>query len=311
MTHTIAFYNLENLFDLEDDERTNDNEFLPDSVKRWTSKRYHNKLRKLGFAISNIALEETGNHPAILGFAEVENRQVVEDLLKGKHLMDIPYGIVHYDSPDERGIDVAFAYDQRVFELIVSDTYRLDIYEMDGTKDYTRDILYVKGKLEGVLIHFLVNHWPSRREGVDESNSKRLAASNRVLEILEEIKTEDEYAKIIVLGDFNDDPRDESVKNLVYGNDLYNPMENINLKKRGSLSRDHKWDVFDQILFSTNFFEDSPGSLTYERADIFDEDFLKLFHGPYKGTPFRTYIGTKYRGGYSDHFPVYLILRKT
>lgn len=310
MTHTIAFYNLENLFDTEDDEFTNDNDFLPDSVKRWTPKRYHNKLRKLGYAISNIAKEKTSNHPAIVGFAEVENRQVMEDLLKGKHLKDIPYGLVHYDSPDERGIDVAFIYDTRVFDLIVSDTYRVHIYEEDGTEDFTRDILLVTGRLDGDLIHVIVNHWPSRHDGAELTEYKRVIASQKAGEIIDSLKADEPEAKIIVMGDFNDDPDCKSIKNLVLSHDLYNPMEQINQHKRGSLSHDHKWDVFDQIMISTNFFERRSGSLTFATADVFDEEFLKLFNGPYKGTPFRTYVGTKYKGGYSDHFPVYMILEK-
>lgn len=310
MTHTIAFYNLENLFDTYDDEFTNDNDFLPGSVKRWTTKRYHNKLRKLGYTISNIAFEKTGHHPAVIGFAEVENRGVLEDLLKGKHLKEIPYGIVHYDSPDERGIDVAFVYDTRVFELLVSDTYNVTIFEEDGTQDLTRDILLVTGKLDGSLIHFIVNHWPSRHEGAELTEFKRMIASQRVGEIIESLRAEDLNAKIIVMGDFNDDPDSKSIKNLVFSYDLYNPMESINQLKRGSLSHNHHWDLFDQIMISTNFFETNGKNLSFDTADIFDEDFLKLFNGPYKGIPFRTYVGTKYKGGYSDHFPVYLILKK-
>lgn len=310
MTHTIAFYNLENLFDTYDDEFTNDNDFLPNSAKRWTVKRYHNKLRKLGYAISNIALEQTGKPPAIVGFAEVENRNVIEDLLKGKHLKDIPYGIVHHDSPDERGIDVAFIYDNRAFELIVSETFQLDIHDEEGERDFTRDILVVTGKLENNLIYFIVNHWPSRYDGAEETEYKRLAASKRVTEIIEKLRNENTDPKIIVMGDFNDDPSSRSIKNLIAENNLYNPMEAINQKRRGSLNRDHKWNLFDQIFISTNFFEPGKNELTFEDADVFDDEFLKLYHGPYKGTPFRTYIGKKYKGGYSDHFPVYLILKK-
>ena len=311
MRHTVAFYNLENLFDTYDDEYTNDNDFLPDSAKRWTTKRYHNKLRKLGYAISNIGLEETGKLPSIIGFAEVENKLVIDELLQGKHLNDTPYDFVHYDSPDERGIDVAFVYDKRVFELVISETFQLNIYDEDGEKDYTRDILLVTGKLDGVLIYFIVNHWPSRHDGAEETEYKRLAASNKVNQIIETLREENHNPKIIVMGDFNDEPFSNSIKNLVFENDLFNPMETIDQKRRGSLSHDHKWNLFDQILFSTNFFETGQDNLSFEEANVFDEDFLKLFNGPYKGTPFRTYVGKKYKGGYSDHFPVYIVLEKT
>ena len=146
---TIAFYNLENLFDLEDDPNTHDNDFLPTSEKKWTPKRYKNKLRKLGFAISNIGKKETGKHPAIVGLAEVENAKAIEDLITSKHLEDINYGYVHYDSLDERGIDVALLYNKQVFELIDSKTVPIILTDEEGERDYTRDILKVSGNLHG------------------------------------------------------------------------------------------------------------------------------------------------------------------
>lgn len=305
---TIAFYNLENLFDIYDDELTNDNDFLPDSVKRWTPKRYNNKLRKLSFTISNIAIEKTGKHPSIVGFAEVENKAVIEDLLLSKHLQDLPYEYVHYNSPDERGIDVAFIYDATTFELLSSEVFPVNIFEEDGTRDYTRDILLVTGKLEGYLTNFVVNHWPSRRDGAEETAYKRMIASEKVVEIIHNLKNDDPNARIVVMGDFNADPSSDCVKNLVLKANLFNPMETINLYKRGSLSYDFKWNVFDQILLSHNFLERNSKSFRFIEADVFDADFLKLFSGPYKGTPFRTYVGKKYKGGYSDHFPTYIII---
>ena len=122
---TVAFYNLENLFDLVDDQHTNDNDFLPTSAKKWTPKRYDNKLRKLGYAISNIGRRETGKHPAIVGLAEVENNKVIEDLIASKHLEDCNYGYIHYDSLDERGIDVALIYDTTAFEVLHSETFTI------------------------------------------------------------------------------------------------------------------------------------------------------------------------------------------
>ena len=305
---TIAFYNLENLFDIYDDEFTNDNDFLPDSRKKWTEKRYKNKLRKLGFAIANIAKEKVDNSPIIVGLAEVENKLVIEDLLNSKHLRDLPYDYVHYDSSDERGIDVALLYDTTKFELIVSEFFPVKIYEDDGTRDFTRDILVVKGKLEGVLIYFIVNHWPSRRDGAEETNYKRLIASNKVVDIIKNIEIESPNSQIVVTGDFNDDPSSESVENLVAKCNLFNPMKSINLYQRGSLSYDFKWNIFDQLLLSHNFLDKEDNNFSFIEADVFDTKFLKLFNGPYKGTPFRTYVGKKYKGGYSDHFPTYVII---
>ena len=180
---TVAFYNLENLFDVYDDELTNDNDFLPDSAKRWTPKRYNNKLRKLGFVISNINKEKTQKIPAIIGLAEVENNTVLDDLLASKHLVDLPYNYVHFDSPDERGIDVALLYDTTVFEVEVSEIFPVTIYDEDGSIDYTRDILLVKGLLNNEMIYVIVNPWPSRHDGAKETEPKRLLAAEKVSEI--------------------------------------------------------------------------------------------------------------------------------
>lgn len=307
---TIAFYNLENLFDFEDDPHTNDNDFLPTSVKRWTPKRYKNKLQKLSFAISNIGRKETGKHPAIVGLAEIENARVIEDLLNAPHLEAYNYSYVHYDSPDERGIDTALIYDADAFQVLHSETFSVPLFDNDGERDYTRDILLVSGLLDGEKIHVLVNHWSSRREGAKETEFKRMAAANKAIDIIEQLKADDKHAKIIVVGDFNDDPSSNSIKHLVNSQDLYNPMNILHTYTRGTSTHKFKWNLFDQIIFSTNFFESTPNTLSFDKADIFDINFLKLHKGKYKGKPFRTYVGPKYKGGYSDHFPVYAIFKK-
>ena len=307
---TVAFYNLENLFDLVDDQHTNDNDFLPTSAKKWTPKRYDNKLRKLGYAISNIGRRETGKHPAIVGLAEVENNKVIEDLIASKHLEDCNYGYIHYDSLDERGIDVALIYDTTAFEVLHSETFTIQLTDDDGSPDYTRDILLVSGLLDGENVHLIVNHWSSRREGEKETEPKRMASSDKVGEIISSLRQKNEAVKIIVIGDFNDDPHSNSIKRLVEGFDLFNPMETLKSFNRGTTKHNWQWNLFDQILISTNFFKTSDLLFEYSSANIFDEDFLKLFNGKYKGTPFRTYVGKKYKGGYSDHFPVYAIFIK-
>tara|TARA_R110002096_G_scaffold95418_1_gene213926 strand:- start:316 stop:1284 length:969 start_codon:yes stop_codon:yes gene_type:complete len=307
---TVAFYNLENLFDLVDDQHTNDNDFLPTSAKKWTPKRYDNKLRKLGYAISNIGRRETGKHPAIVGLAEVENNKVIEDLIASKHLEDCNYGYIHYDSLDERGIDVALIYDTTAFEVLHSETFTIQLTDDDGSPDYTRDILLVSGLLDGENVHLIVNHWSSRREGEKETEPKRMASSDKVGEIISSLRQKNEAVKIIVIGDFNDDPHSNSIKRLVEGFDLFNPMETLKSFNRGTTKHNWQWNLFDQILISTNFFKTSDLLFEYSSANIFDEDFLKLFNGKYKGSPFRTYVGKKYKGGYSDHFPVYVIFKK-
>ncbi|MFD1161595.1 endonuclease/exonuclease/phosphatase family protein [Hwangdonia seohaensis] len=307
---TVAFYNLENLFDLNEDRHTNDNDFLPTSVKKWTPKRYKNKLRKLGFAISNIGRKETGKQPAIVGLCEVENAKVIEDLIASKHLENCNYKYVHYNSLDERGIDVALLYDATAFKVTHSETFTIQLTNADGFPDYTRDILLVSGLLDGELVHVIVNHWSSRREGEKETEFKRMASSAKVGEIITTLRLDNENAKIIVIGDFNDDPHSHSIKQLVNGFNLFNPMETLRSYSRGSSYHGRQWNLFDQVLISTNFFKTSDKLFEYYTANIFDEDFLKLFNGKFKGSPFRTYIGKKYQGGYSDHFPVYAIFKK-
>jgi predicted extracellular nuclease len=307
---TVAFYNIENLFDIYDDSVTNDNDFTPINIKKWTPKRYENKLQKLGFAISNIGKKETGKHPALVGLAEVENAKVIKDLITSKHLENCNYNFVHYESLDERGIDVALLYDSTVFKVLHSEIFKIELTNEGGETDYTRDILLVTGLLDGEQIHVLVNHWSSRREGEKESEPKRIISSNKVTEIITSLRVEYTDAKIVVIGDFNDDPSNSSIKNMVENSNLYNPMETLRSFSRGSTYHNRQWNLFDQIIISTNFFKNSTTQFEYETANIFDEDFLKLLSGKFKGTPFRTYAGTKYNGGYSDHFPVYAIFKK-
>ena len=307
--YTIAFYNIENLFDIHNNPLKNDDDFIPGSRKRWTLKRYKNKLRKLSFAISSIGFKDTLSHPAIVGLAEVENAKVLQELIDSKHLKDLPYAFVHYESPDERGIDVALLYDKNLFKVIHSKTFSIELTDENNEVDYTRDILLVTGEFKGEKIHLIVNHWPSRRQGSNETEYKRLKASDKVVEIINQLKQDEEDSKIIVMGDFNDDPASNSIKQLVKAHGLFNPMDTLLSYTRGTTTHHSKWNLFDQIMVSPNFFERESNSLRYVEADIFDEDFLKLFNGKYKGSPFRTYVGKKYKGGYSDHFPVHITVK--
>lgn len=310
-TYTIAFYNLENLFDIFNDATKHDDDFLPRAEKRWTKKRYDRKIYKLGQVISKIGFDESQKPPTIVGLAEVENKNVLRDLIESKDLESFNYDYVHYDSQDERGIDVALIYDKTAFTVINSKTFTVYLEDDIGEQDYTRDILLVSGILHSEKVHCIVNHWPSRREGEKESNHKRLKAAQKVIEIIHSIKNEDPNAKILVMGDFNDNPGNDSIKFLSQQAQLYNPMETMLSYNRGTLNHNFKWNLFDQILFSTNFFETQHNVLKFDEADIFDQTFLKQYKGKFKGQPFRTFVGKKYKGGYSDHFPVYLQLNIT
>jgi len=307
---TVAFYNVENLFDTIDNPKTLDDDFSPKGDYSWTQKKYQKKIFKLGTTLSNIGFKETAKAPVLIGLAEVENIQVVKDLVNSKHLINKKYDIVHYDSPDERGIDVAFIYQTEFFKVTHQEQIPLLIDSQRGDRDYTRDILLVSGLLNGEQVHVLVNHWPSRRDGAHLTAYKRVAAAEKNREIIDRIRTEEgEGAKIIVMGDFNDDPNDTSISEHLVQSDFYNPMEQLLTRTEGTTSYRGRWNLFDQIIFSNNFHKYEKGKHAFAFSKIFNEEFLKVYRGRYKGKPFRTFAGGKYKGGYSDHFPVYMVLK--
>ncbi len=307
--HTIAFYNVENLFDTEDDPDTLDDDFTPGGFKKWSKKRYKKKLYKLAKTMSELGKESTRRLPVLIGLAEVENEKVVKDLIFSEPLRATNYHYVHYDSPDERGIDTALIYHKEYFEVIFSEPITLLVYNPNGERDTTRDILYVHGKLNGEEIHVFVNHWPSRRDGEMATGYKRVRAAEIIREQMEKIEREYSSPNYIIMGDFNDDPQSESIQKLMESNALYNPMEKLLSPERGSANYKRSWSLFDQIMVSHNFFNYEKGTHSFAHANIFDERFLTEFKGKFKGTPYRTYAGRKYIGGYSDHFPVYIQLK--
>lgn len=308
--YTIAFYNTENLFDIYLDRRTNDNDFLPISAKNWTIKRYETKVYKLGSVISKIGFESAQKPPTIIGLAEVENDSVLKHLINSKDLKLYNYKFIHYNSLDERGIDVALLYNEDEFIVEDSETFNIYIQDEQAEQDFTRDILLVTGYLNNEKIHILVNHWPSRHEGSDQTEYKRLLASEKASEIIANLKEQNINSKIIVMGDFNDNPTSNSILLLKKENSLYNATESLWSYSRGSVNHNFTWILFDQILLSQNFLNLKGQGLQFERANIFDEKFLTQHKGKFKGQPFRTYVGKKYKGGFSDHFPVYIQLKK-
>lgn len=316
--YTIGFYNLENLFDFQNDQHILDDDFTGSGRKEWNESRYLKKLQKLSEAISKIALDYTGKPPALLGVAEVENKKVLNDLVSQPKLQHFKYDYVHFNSPDERGIDVALLYRKEYFEVLEAAPIALLLQDENGARDMTRDILYVKGKLAGTLIHLYINHWPSRRDGAETTNQKRELAAKSLMGHIQSIDKEQDRTKIknsnntfiLIMGDFNDDPENDSIKKgiLPYGFD--NVIGPLKKGHRGSLNHKSKWNLFDQIMVSENLHNDVPGQLFLHKADIFDDIMLRQWKGKYRGQPARTFIGNKYAGGYSDHFPVYAILRR-
>ncbi|MBV7441072.1 endonuclease [Weeksellaceae bacterium TAE3-ERU29] len=315
--YSIAFYNVENLFDTYDDPNTYDDDFTPEGSKQWTRKRYRNKLGKLGKAISEIGKRKIGFPPSIVALAEVENKTVLRDLLNISHLKKTPYRYIHFDSLDERGVDVALLYNSDEFRVNHAEPIRPPHFIDDkGIEDFTRDVLYVNGKLQDSLIHIFVVHLPSQRNQ-NINQAKRDAIAQQIKSKIDYILSDEENPLIVILGDFNANPDDntlykyfKSVGNHLKQNStqFFNPMELLMSENKFTTLHRRKWILYDQMLFSKSF-TDSDTALNLIDTEIFNPYFLQEWNRKYKGQPFRTYIGRKYIGGYSDHFPIYSILK--
>lgn len=315
----IAFYNVENLFDTVNDSLTFDDDRTELGKDNWTPAKYQQKITNIAKVLSEIGAEVTKSPPAVIGLSEVENRKVLEDLVNDPQLKTFQYQIVHFDSPDERGIDVALLYKAASFRMLDSKSHRLIIYEANNPskRDYTRDQLVVSGLLNGEEIHFIVNHWPSRSGGEAKSAYKREKAAFLNKRIIDSLYKIDLQAKIISMGDFNDDPTNKSFKkilntkstiNQLQDQELYNPMENMLRQGKGSLAYRDSWNLFDQFYMSSSLTHKSNTGYQFYKAGIFNKAYLITQNGQFKGYPFRTYGNTGYEGGYSDHFPVYVYL---
>lgn len=312
--YAVAFYNLENLFDTFRDPSINDEEFTPNGANAWTLDKYQKKLNNMSYAISRLGQDYTPDGVAFLGVAEVENQKVLEDLVKTGPLASVGYGIVHYDSPDYRGIDVALLYNPKLFKVTSSQVYHYVLPEEPDFK--TRDQLLVNGILDGEPCHVIVNHWPSRRGG-NQSSYLREHAAAMCKSIADSLYRVDPNSKVIIMGDLNDDPFNKSVKNVLGANGtqskvkpggFYNPFWVLLKRGIGSLFYQGNWNLFDQIILSQSFLRNNNG-LKFWKAEVFNRDFLIQKEGAYKGYPLRTFSGNRFMNGYSDHFPtlVYLV----
>lgn len=315
----IAFYNLENLYDTVDNPLVNDEEFLPKGERNYNTAIYKDKLNNLSTVISQIGTEYTPDGPAILGVAEIENDTVLKDLIAQPLIAKRNYQIVHYDSRDARGVDVGLLYNPAYFTVLNSD--KLFVQLPAGSKDayYTRDILWVKGKLNGETIHIYVNHWPSRSGGEKRSEPGRMAAASVCRKHIDSIQKLDPNAKIIVMGDLNDDPVNKSVADVLRakGKDeltgkgtLFNPWLELYRKGIGTLAYQDAWGLFDQIVISAAWLNKNQTGNVFYQSHVFNREYLVENNGRYKGYPMRTWDGNSYRGGYSDHFPTYILLIK-
>jgi len=318
---TISFYNVENLFDTIDNPETLDEDFTKNGKYHYTSRIYWDKIENISRVISEIGHEKTKTSPVIVGLAEIENRDVLEDLINSKNLKNGRYKIVHFDSPDRRGIDVALLYKENIFKPLDQKVFEVRLWDESGKRIYTRDQLLVTGLLDDELIHIIVNHWPSRRGGQLISSSRREKSAYVTRQIIESIQTEFEEPKIIIMGDFNDDPVDISMKkglksvgSIKYLNKnlLFNPMEDMFIKGYNTLGYRDGLNLFDQILLSEACISPNNSYETFQfyKVGIFNPNYLITQKGRYRGYPFRTFQNESYNSGFSDHFPVYIYLIK-
>ncbi len=337
----VAFYNQENLFDTVHDYGKNDYEYLPGGTMKWGTMKYEAKLKNMASVLSELCTDRLPAGAAVIGLSEVENRRVLEDLLRQPALAARGYRIVHYEGPDRRGIDCAFLYNPKFFQLessmLVPYYYKtpsqpdvdLGFYtdadgkvraytEMRGDTTYmTRGFLVMEGLLAGEKVFFIVNHWPSRAAG----SESRERAGYQVRALKDALLRQDPGAKVIIMGDLNDDPNNKSLtdalgckhrlRDVRSAGDLYNPWWDTLYKAgQGTLLYDGKWNLFDQIVFTGNLLGDDRTTLKFYRNEVFVRDYLFQQEGRYKGSPRRTHAGGVWLNGYSDHLPTYIYLIK-
>lgn len=311
--YIIASYNVENLFDTIDDEGTNDREFTPEGFKHWTKKRYDKKIEHLSWVISHLS----DDLPAIVGLCEVEHKSVVQNLVKSELLRKGNYKVVHQEGPDTRGIDVALIYRSDLFQLIDFEEIPVIIPEAPEAK--LRNILHVWGSFaDGDIFHFFVNHWKSRRDGLEDTEFKRVASAQILRNKCDELFAKDNNVNIIIMGDFNDVPKSKSLNlTLKATNNTHNPtfdefynlLYDKSLKGEGTNSRNYRWFMLDNLIVSQSLRKD--GKYFAEKAHVFKSNKILYYNAKADmKVPNKTYGGKNYYGGYSDHLPVYFELKK-
>ncbi|MDE7068917.1 MAG: endonuclease/exonuclease/phosphatase family protein [Alistipes sp.] len=321
--YKVVFYNLENFFDTINDPETHDDEFTPEGSKKWTEAKYGKKLSNIERVLFDIAAIDR-EYPAVIGVSEVENRSVLEDIVSTPRMLPGNYRIVHYDSPDPRGVDVAFLYRPDVFKLEGSEAIRTEIPGLPNFR--TRDIVTMWGTIEEEPFYFMVAHWPSRLGGKEASAPRREAVGAQMRRIADSVRAANPAIKIVAMGDFNDDPTDASIleslgakakmKELQEG-DFFNPYYAMLRAGMGTLAYGDAWNIFDNIVVSENLAAgeqeglkllQSPNSKFY--GNIFRQNYMIQKSGRFKGYPLRTFVGNAFQGGYSDHFPVFIYIGK-
>jgi hypothetical protein len=304
--YSILFYNVENLFDCKNDSIKNDDEFLPDGDKRWTSKRMYSKINGIGKTILASNKWET---PALIGLCEVENEWVLKQLVYYSPLSSLKYGYIHFESQDKRGIDVALLYQKTQFTPLESVSINLTNPRQNF---YTRDALYVKGIISSDTLHIIVNHWPSKRGGAIQSEPKREAVAKVIRAKIDSIQAKHFAPKLIVMGDFNASQEAPSMQILLRDSDLTSGLDEKSLRNKsigGTYKYQGEWNTIDHILYSKRSFNKGNYRL---RQSIVNLPFLIEDDTSYSGAkPKRTYLGPRYLGGVSDHLPIILTIEKT
>ncbi|MCT4582479.1 MAG: endonuclease [Flavobacteriales bacterium] len=304
---SVAFYNVENLFDTEDDPLTSDDDFTPDGAKEWNEERYRKKIKNISAVIKGI----DDKLPLFVGLCEVENEKVLKDLTLTEKLRKANYKIVHYDSPDTRGIDVGLIYKSDYFSVL--ETASLEVFFEDTPEVLTRDILYVKGELNNEIIHLFVNHWSSRRKGEKETEYKRITAAEVLKSKIEAIQEEERKAKILIMGDFNDYPMNRSIKDVLEASlqpesdEFYNLATRLDQKEEGTHFYDDEWGMLDQMMISNSWLSSKKGNVLKKKTvKVYKDDAVLFHHKKFGGIPNKTYGGDQYYGGFSDHLAIYL-----
>lgn len=313
----VAFYNLENLFDTINNNGKYDLEFSPEGAKKWDSEKYHAKLNNMAQAIASLATEVTPLGPAIIGVSEIENRSVLDDLVKNEQIKEWQLQVIHHDSPDRRGIDVGLLYNPYYFEPLHVTNHTLVI---DGDSTFrTRDQMCVTGLLSGEKVSVIVNHWPSRLGGEQRSSHLREAAAALSKHIADSVWNVDPNQAVIIMGDLNDDPFNKSCSKIlgakkerkkVDEHGFFNPFWKTLDKGIGSLAYRGVWNLFDQIIISGNTLGGEQTGLSYLSHRVHNKDFLTQQDGKYSGYPLRTFSGVKFLNGYSDHYPTIVYFLK-
>lgn len=313
----VAFYNLENLFDTINNNGKYDLEFSPQGSRQWNSEKYWSKINNLAYCISKMVTKNTPMGPAIIGVSEIENKSVLDDLVRAKDIKQWRLQVVHHDSPDRRGVDVGLLYNPRLFKVLDVTNHTLAI--PDNPNFRTRDQMCVTGILGGDTLSVIVNHWPSRLGGQERSSYLREAAGELSKHIADSLWAIRPNQGVIVMGDLNDDPQDKSCavelgakrdQDKVEPHGFFNPWWRVLDKGIGTLAYKGQWNLFDQIIVSGTLLKHNHGLLQYSSCKVNNFDFLFDTEGQRQGYPKRTFASGAWLNGYSDHFPTIIFLHK-